>query len=35
MKRDWGRDLTGRVYLEIEREVGIAVELLDCAAIYD
>ncbi|TET37547.1 MAG: DUF512 domain-containing protein [Dehalococcoidia bacterium] len=31
----WGRDLTGRVYLEIEREVGIPVELLECASIYD
>lgn len=31
----WGRDLTGRVYLDIERKVGIPVELLDCATIYD
>ena len=31
----WRRDLTGRVYLDIEREVGIPVELLDCATIYD
>jgi len=31
----WKRDLTGRVYLDIEREVGIPVELLDCATIYD
>lgn len=32
---EWGRDLTGRVYLDIEREVGIPVELLQCATIYD
>lgn len=31
----WGRDLTGRVYLDIERETGVPVELLDCATIYD
>jgi hypothetical protein len=31
----WKRDLTGRVYLDIEREVGIPVELLDCETIYD
>ena len=31
----WGRDLTGRVYLDIERETGIPVELLHCATIYD
>lgn len=31
----WGRDLTGRVYLDIEREVGIPVALLECATIYD
>ena len=31
----WGRDLTGRVYLDIEREAGIPVELLDCETIYD
>ena len=31
----WGRDLTGRVYLEIEREVGIPVDLLACDTIYD
>ena len=31
----WGRDLTGRVYLDIEREVGIPVELLECHPIYD
>ena len=29
-----GRDLTGRVYLDIERETGIPVELLHCATIY-
>jgi len=32
---DWGRDLTGRVYLDIERCVGIPVELLECEPIYD
>lgn len=31
----WKRDLTGRVYLDIEREVGIPVELLECETIYD
>jgi len=31
----WGRDLAGRVYLDIERETGVAVELLDCATIFD
>ena len=31
----WQRDLTGRVYLDIEREVGIPVELLDCETVYD
>jgi hypothetical protein len=31
----WRRDLTGRVYLDIEREIGIPVELLDCETIYD
>lgn len=31
----WGRDLTGRCYLDIEREVGIPVELLECNTIYD
>jgi len=31
----WKRDLTGRVYLDIERKVGIPVELLDCETIYD
>ena len=32
---NWKRDLTGRVYLDIEREVGIPVRLLDCDIIYD
>ncbi|MFC1864350.1 radical SAM protein [Chloroflexota bacterium] len=32
---EWGRDLTGRVYLDIERETGVPVELLGCATIYD
>ena len=31
----WKRDLTGRVYLDIEREVGIPVRLLECTSIYD
>ena len=31
----WGRDLTGRVYLDIEREVGVPVELLECIPLYD
>jgi len=31
----WGRDLTGRVYLDIERKVGIPVALLECGTIYD
>lgn len=31
----WGRDLSGRVYLDIERGVGVSVELLPCATIYD
>jgi len=31
----WRRDLTGRVYLDIERQVGIPVELLDCETVYD
>ena len=31
----WGRDLTGRTYLDIEREVGIPVELLVCRPIYE
>lgn len=32
---DWRRDLTGKVYKEIERAVGIPVALLDCEVIYD
>ncbi|MDY7019340.1 MAG: radical SAM protein [Chloroflexota bacterium] len=31
----WGRDLTGRVYLDIERKTGVPVELLSCSTIYD
>jgi len=31
----WGRDLTGRVYLDIERKTGVPVEILPCATIYD
>ncbi len=31
----WKRDLTGRVYLDIERETGVPVELLECENIYD
>ncbi|MDY6854681.1 MAG: radical SAM protein [Thermodesulfobacteriota bacterium] len=31
----WGRDLTGRVYLDIERETGIPTEILGCNTIYD
>ena len=31
----WGRDLTGRVYLDIERAVGIPVALLECSPIFD
>ncbi|MDY6844321.1 MAG: hypothetical protein SVW57_09565, partial [Thermodesulfobacteriota bacterium] len=31
----WGRDLTGRVYLDIERQTGIPVEILACQTIYD
>jgi membrane-associated protease RseP (regulator of RpoE activity) len=31
----WRRDLTGRVYLDIERAVGVPVELLDCETIYE
>lgn len=30
----WGRDLTGRVYLDIERQTGVPVELLPCDTIY-
>jgi len=31
----WGRDLTGRVYLDIERHTKISVALVDCETIYD
>jgi uncharacterized Fe-S cluster-containing radical SAM superfamily protein len=31
----WGRDLSGRVYLDIERELGIPVALVDCEPIFD
>ncbi len=31
----WGRDLTGRCYLQIERAVGVPVALLPCTTIYD
>jgi Radical SAM superfamily. len=31
----WGRDLTGRIYLDIERETGVPVEILSCATIYN
>ena len=31
----WGRDLTGRCYLDIERETGIPVALLPCDTIFD
>jgi len=31
----WQRDLTGRVYTDIERAVGLPVVLLDCEPIYD
>ena len=31
----WGRDLTGRSYLDIERNVGIPVKLLECDPILD
>jgi pyruvate-formate lyase-activating enzyme len=31
----WGRDLTGRVYLDIERALGIPVALVDCEPIFD
>lgn len=31
----WQRDLTGRVYLDIERQVGIPVALLENETIYD
>jgi uncharacterized Fe-S cluster-containing radical SAM superfamily protein len=31
----WGRDLSGRVFLDVERELGIAVALVDCEPIFD
>ena len=31
----WGRDLSGRCYLDIERAVGVPVEILPCRTIYD
>ena len=31
----WGRDLTGRVYLEIQRRLGIPAALVDCDPIFD
>jgi len=31
----WGRDLTGRVYLDIERCLGIPVALVECDPIFD
>jgi len=31
----WGRDLTGRVYLEIERSTGVPVALVECEPIFD
>jgi wyosine [tRNA(Phe)-imidazoG37] synthetase (radical SAM superfamily) len=31
----WGRDLEGRVFTEIERSVGLPVALLACEPIYD
>jgi hypothetical protein len=31
----WGRDLTGRVYTDIARAVGLPVALLNCEPIYD
>jgi MoaA/NifB/PqqE/SkfB family radical SAM enzyme/RNase P/RNase MRP subunit p29 len=31
----WGRDLTGRVYKDIERVTGIPVGLIECAPIFD
>jgi len=31
----WGRDLEGRAYLDVERAVGLPVALLDCEPIYD
>jgi sulfatase maturation enzyme AslB (radical SAM superfamily) len=31
----WGRDLTGRLYLDIENRTGIPVALVDCEPIFD
>jgi membrane-associated protease RseP (regulator of RpoE activity) len=31
----WGRDLTGRVYKDIERVTGIPVSLIECDPIFD
>ncbi len=31
----WGRDLTGRVYLDMERRLGIPVRLVECDPIFD
>ncbi len=31
----WGRDLTGRCYLDIQRKTGVPVALLPCETIYD
>jgi hypothetical protein len=31
----WGRDLTGRVYKEIERSSGIPVGLIECDPVFD
>jgi uncharacterized Fe-S cluster-containing radical SAM superfamily protein len=31
----WGRDLTGRVYLDIERRTKISVALVECETIFD
>ncbi|MEE8399489.1 MAG: radical SAM protein [Desulfobacterales bacterium] len=31
----WGRDLTGRVYLDIERHTNVKVALIECDPIYD
>ncbi len=31
----WGRDLTGRVYLDIERQTRVPVALVECKPIFD
>jgi hypothetical protein len=31
----WGRDLSGRVYKDIERLTGIPVGLIECDPIFD